>query len=92
VAIRSKALRELAYAGADRLAVLACAAVQRGFAPEIALAGGVFDDAGFRERVRTAILERMPNARVVAARYSPAAGALLLAYREIGLDIGELQE
>jgi len=92
VAMRSKALRELAYAGADRLAALACAAVQRGFAPEIALAGGVFDDAGFRERVRTAIFERMPSARVVAARYSPAAGALLLAYREVGLDIGELRE
>jgi hypothetical protein len=90
--MRSKALRELAYAGADRLAVLACAAVKRGFAPEIALAGGVFDDAGFRERVHTAILERMPSARVVAARYSPAAGALLLAYRELGLDIGELRE
>ena len=58
VAMRSKALRELAYAGADRLAALACAAVQRGFAPEIALAGGVFDDAGFRERVRAAFLER----------------------------------
>jgi N-acetylglucosamine kinase-like BadF-type ATPase len=92
VAMRSKALRDLAYTGADRLAVLACAAVERGFAPEIALAGGVFDDDGFRRRVRAAILERTPGARVVAARYSPAAGALLLAYRALGLDIGELQE
>jgi len=91
-AMRSKALRELAYAGADRLAVLARAAVERGFAPEIALAGGVFDDDGFRQRVRAAILEHMPSAHVVAARYSPAAGALLLAYRALGLDIGELRE
>jgi N-acetylglucosamine kinase len=91
-AMRSPQLRERAYAGADRLAVLACAAVKRGFAPEIALAGGVFDDNGFRDRVRDAVLERIPSARVAAARYSPAAGALLLAYRELGLDIGALQE
>lgn len=90
--MRSSLLRERAYAGADRLAALAFAAAKRGFAPEVALAGGVFDDSGFRERVRDAVLERIPNARVAAARYSPAAGALLLAYRELGLDVTELRE
>ena len=90
--MRSPALRELAYAGADRLAVLVCAAVDGGFPPDVALAGGVFADSGFRERARAAIVARIPTARVVAAQYSPAAGALLLAYRELGLGIVELRE
>lgn len=91
-ALRSSALRHVAYAGAVRLAELACAAMNDGFPHEVSLAGGVFADSGFRDRLRDAITERVADAHVVAARYEPAAGALLLAFREAGREIGSLQE
>ena len=78
-AMRSSLLRERAYAGADRLAALACAAVKRGFAPEIALAGGVFDDSGVsRTRARCGARAHPERARrggaLLAGRRRAAAG------------------
>jgi glucosamine kinase len=92
VALQSECFRAPAYRGADRLALLAGAAIAAGAAPRIALSGGVFSDAGFRERVRAGILAAHPGADVRDALYEPAAGALLLAYREIGLAVSELAE
>ena len=90
-ALRFPAFRELAYRGADRLALLAARVVAAGAPPRCALVGGVFDDAGFRDRVSAGIAAAVPGAEIVRARYEPAQGALLLAYREAGREIAELR-
>ena len=90
-AMRFESLRSIAYRGAERLAVLARAAVARGAAPRVAFAGGVFADRAFSERVTAGVLQKLPAAEIVQARYEPAYGALLLAYREHGLRLTELQ-
>jgi glucosamine kinase len=91
VAMQFEALRSIAYRGAERLAVLVRAAVDAGAAPRVSFAGGVFADPGFRERVRAGVLQKLPSAQIVEARYEPAYGALLLAYRELGICMTELQ-
>jgi N-acetylglucosamine kinase-like BadF-type ATPase len=89
--MRFAAFREVAGRGADRLAALTCAAIAAGAPPRVAFIGGVFADAGFRDRVRAEILRTFPGADVVEPRYEPAYGALLLAYRELGRNVAELQ-
>ncbi|MBV8530122.1 MAG: hypothetical protein JO104_02305 [Candidatus Eremiobacteraeota bacterium] len=91
MAMRFDAFRALVNGGADRLATLAAAAMHGGVPPRVAFVGGIFSDAGFRQRVRDGILRARPDAEIVQARYQPAAGALLLAYRELGLGVAELQ-
>ncbi len=91
-AMRYDALRSLAYRGADRLAVLIRAAIAAGAPPRVSLVGGVFADRGLRDRVRAGILRELPDADIVEARYDPACGALLLAYRELGLHVTKLEE
>jgi N-acetylglucosamine kinase-like BadF-type ATPase len=91
-AMRFDSLRPIAQRGADRLAELVRAAIAAGAPPRVAFVGGVFADAGFRERVRAGILEALPHAEIVAAHYEPVYGALLLAYREHGLNVTELHE
>jgi N-acetylglucosamine kinase-like BadF-type ATPase len=91
LAMRSTALRSSAYRGAVHLATLTCRAIAAGAPPRVAFIGGVFADAGFRERVREGILRAYPTADIVDARYEPAYGALLLAYRELGADVTELE-
>ncbi len=90
-ALRYESLRTLADRGADRLAALIRIAIAAGSPARVALVGGVFTDEALRDRVRTAILREIPNADIVEARYEPAYGALLLAYRELGLLVTELQ-
>ncbi len=70
-----------------RLVVLVAASTR---SPKVALLGGLFSDARFRDWTRRAILNSIPTAEVVEPRYEPAAGALLLAYRELGLHVPEL--
>jgi N-acetylglucosamine kinase-like BadF-type ATPase len=89
-AMRFDVFRALANHGADRLVALIHRAIGEGAPPRVALVGGVFGDAGFRERVRAGILARLPQAEIVEARYDPACGALLLGYRELGLNVSEL--
>ncbi|HYL27400.1 MAG TPA: BadF/BadG/BcrA/BcrD ATPase family protein [Candidatus Nitrosotalea sp.] len=89
-AMRFESLRSIAYRGAERLAVLTRAAVAAGAAPRVAFIGGVFDDPGFRERVTAGVLQKIPAAEIVPARYEPAYGALLLAYGERSLRVREL--
>lgn len=91
-ALRFGRLRALADRGADRLAALACRALAPMKARRAALTGGLFADAGFYERVRGGILAAVAGAQVGRAKYEPAAGALLLAYRELGLHVTELVE
>lgn len=90
-ALRFDVFRSAANRGADRLAVLTATAIAAGAPARVALVGGVFSDAGLRERVRAGILQRFPDAEIVDARYDPVYGALLLAYRELGLNVTELQ-
>ena len=90
-AMRFEAFRSLADRGAERLAVLAHDAIVAGAPPRIALVGGVFADEHFRRSVRAAILHRIPGAEIVEPRYEPVYGALLLAYRELGHKLTELQ-
>jgi glucosamine kinase len=92
IALRSHTLRPIAERGADRLAALVGVAVRAGAPPLVGLVGGVFADTAFRERLCGAIVAGVAGAEIVAARYEPAAGALLLAYREAGFETRELLE
>jgi N-acetylglucosamine kinase-like BadF-type ATPase len=89
-AMRFEPFRALAYCGADRLAALARRALAPMRSKNVALSGGLFADAGFYERVSGAILTAVPGAQIRRAKYDPAAGALLLAYRECEMPIAEL--
>lgn len=84
-ALRFDTFRELADAGAGRLAALARQAIEAGAPATVALIGGTFADTRFRERVSAGIREEVAGVQIVQPRYEPAAGALLLAYRELGL-------
>jgi N-acetylglucosamine kinase-like BadF-type ATPase len=90
-ALRFASFRALANRGADRLVALICSAMTTGAPPRVALVGGVFEDPDLRERVRDEVLRAFPQAEFVEPRYQPAYGALLLAYRELGCDVTELQ-
>jgi N-acetylglucosamine kinase-like BadF-type ATPase len=81
-ALAGSCFRAIADGGADRLAALAAAAVADGAPPTIACVGGMFADDAFRARVAAGIHRSVPGARVVKPRHDPAAGALMLAYRE----------
>lgn len=78
--------------GARRLADLVLGATATIPAPKIALLGGVFNNARFRARVRDEIVRRVAGASIVDPKYEPAAGALLLAYRELELPVKELTQ
>jgi N-acetylglucosamine kinase-like BadF-type ATPase len=90
VALRFDAFRAIANHGADRIAALIARAIDAGAPPRVALVGGVFADEGFRERVCAGVRAAAPRAEIVQACYEPAWGALLLAYRELGLGVTEL--
>lgn len=84
--------RLLARRGADRLSALICTLVEQGVPARVALVGGVFTDGTLRERVRSGVLYRVPDAKIIEPRYDPACGALLLAYRDAGLAPSELRQ
>ncbi|HEV2908280.1 MAG TPA: BadF/BadG/BcrA/BcrD ATPase family protein [Candidatus Eremiobacteraceae bacterium] len=90
-ALRFERFRSIADNGADRLATLAARAARACGVARVALSGGVFENADFRARVRDGILATLGDAEIVNARYEPALGALLLAYRELGTDRVELR-
>lgn len=71
--------------GIERLSSLAVRAIDAGAAPVVACVGGLFSDAGYRDLMRAGLRARRPGVDVVEPRYEPAAGALLLAYREAGI-------
>jgi hypothetical protein len=56
---------------------------------DLAYVGGVFGSRTLLERFRS-LVELESGVRCVAPRYGPAEGALLEAYREGGLSVGEL--
>lgn len=90
-ALRASAFNDIADAGACRIAALVHAAIEAGAPATVALVGGTFADARFRERVSAGILKGVAGAQIVQPRYKPAEGALLLAYRELGVPRPELE-
>ena len=90
-AMRFGAFGSIVERGARRLAALTKVAIAGGAPARVALVGGVFGDDGFRQRVCAEIRRAHPGVEIVEARYEPAYGALLLAYREFGAAVTELQ-
>jgi N-acetylglucosamine kinase-like BadF-type ATPase len=88
--LRARGFRAIVERNAGRLAALAGRALASIDARSIALTGGLFADDGYRARVGAAITAAVPGAHIVEPRYEPAGGALLLAYRELGLPIAQL--
>jgi N-acetylglucosamine kinase-like BadF-type ATPase len=85
-ALGFESFREIADRGADRLAARVQSSIEAGAAPAVACVGGVFGDARFKERLVTAVRMAVPQACFVDSKYEPSTGALLLAYREAGID------
>ncbi len=85
--MRFERFRAIADRGADRLAQLACRAIDAGGVARVALVGRHLSRCAVsRPRPRRNSRTQFADAEVVEARYEPAAGALLLAYRELGLE------
>jgi N-acetylglucosamine kinase-like BadF-type ATPase len=82
--------REVVEEGAVYLARLASTVARRLDLSEeearVACVGGVFRGALLREAFASALGEQLPSARITPVRFDPAIGALLLAYREAGLE------
>ena len=80
--------REILLNAAQQLATLAVSVRRRLFGPEeaapVCYIGGVFRSRLLQERFRQ-LVELEEGSRVAPARYEPAAGALLEAYRAAGL-------
>ncbi len=75
--------------GAHDLAALAAQIATRLKLTEghaVALVGGTFGSATYRDAVRHALAERLPLAECVATRYDPVLGAALLALRDAGVE------
>jgi glucosamine kinase len=85
-------VRDIADRGADRLAALVRSALDAGAAPAVALSGGMFADLRFSERVAAGIRAAFASADIVAAKYEPSVGALMLAYREAGIRVAEIRD
>ena len=58
----------------------------------VAFTGGLTKDRWFADTLVARLADRQPDAVVVRPRYGSAIGALLLAYREAGVQITEVQE
>jgi N-acetylglucosamine kinase-like BadF-type ATPase len=84
--LRFERFRPIAERGAGRLAELVGDAIAGGAHPAVACVGGMFDDPAFRARVYDGIAALGGSVEIVTPRGEPAAGALLLAYREAGLE------
>lgn len=61
-------------------------AVERGAPPRVALVGGMFSNEDYAETVAEQLTRDRPGVEIVQPKYDPAEGALLLAYREAGID------
>ena len=76
----ASALAELAAVTLTRLNL-------RGESVPVAFAGGAFANDAFFARTRDLLAARAPHAQAVTARYDPAVGAALLAFRDAGLPV-----
>jgi glucosamine kinase len=91
-ALKVPLLRKIARNGARQLARFVQKAAGGSAAPKIALLGGVFIDDRTRHYLCKLIMLGCPGAQIVEPVHEPAAGALLLAYRELGLHVPELRK
>ncbi len=89
-ALEFESVRSIAQQGAERLAQLVGRVIDAGAAPRVAFTGGLLADARFEASLRAATFRISPTVAIEKVRYEPAYGALLLAYRELGIDIAEL--
>ncbi len=78
--------REIIMEAGRSLAALAAVVAKRLSFTEVCVAavGGVFSGKFVRDAFRVALEEQSPSARIIAPRFDPAMGALLLAYRAAG--------
>lgn len=91
VALRSSdSFRAIAEHSADRLASLAARAIVFAESRKVALTGGTFADPQLRSYLEERIRDLEPSAQIVEPKYEPAAGALLLAYRQLDMPAMEL--
>jgi len=77
--------RSLAERGAGRLAELVGDALALGAHPAVSCVGGMFADPTFSKNVYDSIAAIGQAVEIVTPHGEPAAGALLLAYREAGI-------
>lgn len=77
----------------EALAALAVAVIHKLYdkddSARVACVGGVFRGELARRSFANALKEQTPRARVVAPRFDPAVGALLLAYRAAGIKLSD---
>lgn len=81
----AKSMPQMSLA-ATYFASLVREAVARGAPPRVALVGGMFSNEDFAETVADQLTRDRPGIEIVQPKYDPAEGALLLAYREAGID------
>ncbi len=85
------AAREIINAAGQALAAMAASTVRRlSIEPEatrVACVGGVFDSDLLRQSFAAALEEGLPGTIIVAPRFDPSIGALLLAYRAAGREV-----
>lgn len=83
--VRSPAPWSSVTFAATKLSWLVREAIVRGAPARVALVGGMFSDEEFAETVAEHLERDRPGIEIVEPKYSPAIGALLLAYREAGI-------
>jgi N-acetylglucosamine kinase-like BadF-type ATPase len=76
--------------GAAWLGALAVRALDALQLDRAALCGGLFRERSYYDAVANAIVQRLPQTQIVPPKYEPVVGALLLAYNEAALPVGEL--
>ena len=91
-AMQFPAFRALAERGAQHLVRLVVSALEAGAAPAVAATGGMFEDAALRRYFGDTLARAAPGASLVAPKYDPSVGALLLAYRLAGFEAFETIE
>jgi len=93
VRLGDTAAANIVDAAATALAELATVTLERlhlsGENVPVAFAGGAFANDAFFARTRDRLAARAPHAQAVTARYEPAVGAALLAFRDAGLPVPE---
>ena len=92
VAMRCQRFASIVQSGATHLGRLACRALDALEVNRVALCGGLAQERAYYDAIASVIADARPQSQILPARYEPAAGALLLAYREAALPVTELRE
>jgi N-acetylglucosamine kinase-like BadF-type ATPase len=88
--MRSGRFTPIVQRGAGQLAALALRALDALNLERVALVGGLVQDQRYYDEIAGTITRRRPQSRIVAPRYEPVGGALLMAYKEAGVPVREL--